>query len=373
MDETLQDETFTWTDEHEKQLDALWEADPVKKPSLKELTRTLFDDDTLDGRSVQARCVQQALARKGRKAKTTKNYERKTDQIELSEAHKRYIENNQVSMNGLEMAHEIFHNPNLSNLDAETRAVHKYLKSLNPRNDNSQAATNAVALSDWTSPKTFDETLKRINKYVSYCQDREEIKATEKKNIERLNEYLRTLRLIAQINTFETIRDREVFEDAFIRATYDKPDLAQEEVDQYIEYANTVVEGFKIQRRKEVMLRQQEEMAANSDPDSRKYSIHLVEAIGKASNEYDQIKRREQKLLDDLKQKRSVRLSKQLNENASILNLVQAWKQEETRLELLRHAEKEQAAVKEEVARLSDMSELKARILGLSKEAILNG
>ena len=55
------------------------------------------------------------------------------------------------------------------------------------------------------------------------------------------------------------------------------------------------------------------------------------------------------------------------------MNLIQMWKDEESRKELLAHAIKEQAAVAKEVEHLSSLPEIKARILGLSKEEILNG
>ena len=99
----------------------------------------------------------------------------------------------------------------------------------------------------------------------------------------------------------------------------------------------------------------------------------LVEAIGKASTEYDQCIKRQQKLLDDLKEKRSTRLSKQIKENASILNLVQEWRNEEQRIKMIKLGELEQQAVAKEVEKLSTMSEIKARILGLNKDAILYG
>ena len=67
--------------------------------------------------------------------------------------------------------------------------------------------------------------------------------------------------------------------------------------------------------------------------------MSLVEAINTAQTEYNQCVNRQQKLLSDLKQKRSDRLSKQIKENASILNLVQMWKAEESRKKLIKIAE----------------------------------
>ena len=71
--------------------------------------------------------------------------------------------------------------------------------------------------------------------------------------------------------------------------------------------------------------------------------------------------------------KRSARLSKQIKENASILNLVQLWKDEESREKLIKLAELRKSVLKEEVENLSSMDEVKSRILGLSEEEVLNG
>ena len=71
--------------------------------------------------------------------------------------------------------------------------------------------------------------------------------------------------------------------------------------------------------------------------------------------------------------KRHERLSKQIKENASILNLVQLWKDEESREKLIKLAELRKNVLKEEVENLSSMDEVKSRILGLSEEEVLNG
>jgi len=104
-----------------------------------------------------------------------------------------------------------------------------------------------------------------------------------------------------------------------------------------------------------------------------KISMSLVEAISTSRNEYNQSVSRQQKLLQDLKVKRSDRLSKQVKENASILNLVELWKEEESRKEMIRLAEMRKELLSKEVERLSTIDEIKARILGLSKDEVLNG
>ena len=101
-------------------------------------------------------------------------------------------------------------------------------------------------------------------------------------------------------------------------------------------------------------------------------SMSLVDAIGNSQTEYNQCINRQTKLLGDLKEKRSDRLKNQIRENASILNLVEMWKDEESRKKLIRLAEMRKEAVKKEVDNISSMDELKARILGLTEEEVID-
>jgi adenylosuccinate synthase len=101
--------------------------------------------------------------------------------------------------------------------------------------------------------------------------------------------------------------------------------------------------------------------------------MSLVDAINTAQTEYNQCINRQQKLLSDLKQKRSDKLKNQLQNNASILNLVELWKEQETREKMVKLAELRKKTLKDEVQRLSDMDELKSRVLGMSEGEVLNG
>ncbi len=109
-----------------------------------------------------------------------------------------------------------------------------------------------------------------------------------------------------------------------------------------------------------------------ADNDAR-ISMGLVESINTAQQEYNQCVSRQQKLVNDLKTKRSDRLGSQIKQNASIVNLIQAWKEEESRVKMIKLAEMRKRTLDEEITKLEGMDELKCRILGISKQEILNG
>ena len=183
--------------------------------------------------------------------------------------------------------------------------------------------------------------------------------------------YLHTFRFVHQISNNEHETERELFESSFVRYTHDKADLTQEEVDQYIVLSSEVVIASNIQRRVEHLQNLLDEAA--QDTEGRRISMSLVEAIGKAQNDYHQSVNRQQKLLESLKEKRSDKLKSQIKENASVVHLVQMWKEEESRKKLIALAELRKKGVKKEIKKLSSMDEVKARIMGISEDEVLNG
>ena len=87
-----------------------------------------------------------------------------------------------------------------------------------------------------------------------------------------------------------------MFESSFIRYTNDKPDLTQEEVDQYIVLSSEVVIAANIQRRKEHLTAMLDVIVEDSDG---RASMSLVEVIGKDETEYNQSVKRQQQLLGE--------------------------------------------------------------------------
>ena len=214
--------------------------------------------------------------------------------------------------------------------------------------------------------------MSRVNKFIHDSGiDKDRITPKQKKNLEKLMGYLHTFRFVHQISNYEHETERELFESSFVRYTHDKADLTQEEVDQYIVLSGEVVIASNIQRRVGRLQRLLDDTA--NDNEGRRISMSLVEAISTAQSEYNSCVNRQHKLLSDLKQKRSDRLSKQVQENASILNLVETWKEEQSRKELIKMAELRKKAIKDEVDKLTTIDDIKARIFGLSEEEAING
>lgn len=347
-----------------------WNGRPNSPPGIKELTSLAFpaiEEKYKDGRSKYGRAVKTFLATRKIKAHGAHEYQGKI--IELTEDHKQFIDNNASMMNAQEMARVLFADNTLSNLSSEARVVNEYIKTLN--NTPVFSDPQEVPTGIYQPPKAFEECLEKIHKYVPMGIKNEKLTPKQKKDVTNLIGYLSTHRFSHQVNNLQTEQDRELFESSFVRYTYDKGDLSQEEVDQYVILSTEVIIASNIQARIEHLQNLLENSA--NDTEGRRISMSLVQAIGTAQTEYNQCVGRQQKLLGDLKEKRSDKLKKEIKENASILNLVQMWKEEESRKSMIQLAEIRKKAVKEEVERLSTLDEVKARILGISEDEVLNG
>jgi hypothetical protein len=320
-----------------------------------------------DGRSVYGRAVKKILAEEGKKAKSSHDYE--AVKASLSEEDKEFANNNREFMSAVDMARILEDDSTITNFHKKAILLEEYLKTLEPipRDDGELENT----LNQYLPPKTFASAITTINKYVLNGIDKKKITGHEKVCINALIRYLSTYRFNHQINNYDTQSDRNLFESSFVRYTSDKGDLTQEEVDQYIVLSAEVVIASNIQRRIRRMNRLLDLNA--DDTEGRRMSMSLVQAISDAQTEYNQCVNRQQKLLESLKEKRSDRLKKQIKENASILNLVQMWKSEESRQKMIKLAENRKKAIKDEVQNLSSIDELKARIMGISEDEVLNG
>ena len=344
-----------------------WNDKKENPPSLQELTQLVFPEiPNIDGRSLYGKAVKKFLASRDLKVKTKSEYTPK-DRVEFTQEQKDFITNNASMMTAVDLARSLFNNYTLSNLSIESRSVEEYLDTLPKQVKAIQ--TEEELQGDYKPPKNQERAMVRVNKYVLDGIDKDKISAKQKKELTSLISYLHTYRFLHQIGTYGDAVDRELFESSFIRYAYDKSDLTQEEVDQYIILATEVVISSNIQ---ETIQTLQEQI--NMEMDSgQKIPMVLVEAVTSARTEYNQCVGRQQKLLNDLKVKRSERMQKQVKDNASILNLVLMWKDEESRNEMLKMADMRREVLKDEIGRLSSMDDIKARIFGLTEEEVLDG
>jgi hypothetical protein len=358
-------------------------------PNLSELTRLVFNNDIIDGRSKEGRAIKEYIS-EFNIGKVRVNVIQKVEPYILSEEQKEKIKSTfkDAGFTTLIFTRKLFENDSISALHQEHRAVHEYVKFLNDQEDRKSLRVSdtgefesivyspsnmkrpETASEQYRPPATMIQVIARINKYLNYGWKEETLKRAQIKCVESLFSYLKIFRFLYQINSYSRLEDRELFEDAFIRYTHDKDDLTQEELDQFITLSNEVVIAADIQRRIEHLRMALDDMASESE--GKKISMSLNEAINNAQTEYNQCISRQDKLYKSLTVNRSKRIEEKRNENASILNLVYAWKQEENRERMIALAERQRDALKEEVEKLSSVDEFKAIIRGIDPKEIFN-
>lgn len=356
-------------------LNNLWKDKEIDPPSIPELIKAAWGKD-FDISSKEGLLIRRWVANQSKsKAAQQINQPAPKPKIELNDVQKCFIENNAYIHNILKITRDLFSNPNLSPFSIEYRSVKDYVNTIKIRDgridpEPQEEDDDTVLL--YKAPTAMVHILSRIKKYVNIFQkvETKDLSIKERRNCESLISYMNALRFIRTIESFSDIESRELFESNFVRCCYDKPDLTEEEVDQYIIYSNEVVISRKIQKSIDIFQKRLEE---DLDDVDKKLSLTLVEAIGKMRDEYNQSIKRQQDLLKDLKVKRSERLSKQVRDNASVLNLVEVWKNEEFRKKTIHLAIKRQEKLRAGVQHLSSMDEVKAKIFGISEEEVLNG
>ena len=330
-------------------------------PSLMELVEAAYPNQGFDGRSKPG--VKKFLASLGLKGKSSFTYIPKTAGWELSIEQKEYINNHWKTDTIVEMIRELFNAPQINNLSKEYRVVQKYLRAL------PEYQPIEEELAPYHPPHTLETAVQRIEEYVYNA------KIDIKKNIKQKNEaqallgYLNSLRFSSTINLFKTEYNRRVFESEFISCTYDKADLTAEQLSGYVNLALNVVSANEKRIYIDILNKKMSEVV--NDPDG-KISMGLAQAIHDAEMELDQNQRRQKELRKELQGQRSDWLKDQIRENASILNLVNLWKNEEERQKMLKYADLLKENIKKTVDEFK-MNDLIAKIEGQSENEALQG
>jgi hypothetical protein len=326
------------------------------------LTRQCFEDETLDGRSRQGRAVRKFLTENAIDYKTTSRppaeaIEFTSEQIEF------ILDQAKDGLSSLQIAQIVFPDKQVRPLSAEQRAVLAQIREVNPDIMPSQ---DSGALNSYISPKSPSRIIKKINDATGLGLDEPKLNRQKQVCVEKLGTNLSNSRFLKIINNYLNEEDRVLFEHEFIRLTWDKPDLTADEINLYLNVCKEVINLEVISAH----LNKLNNMFDEAD-EQQEMSIRLAEIIKAKSSEYHQCETRIENLTKKLQGDRGERMKKLQKENASFLSIVQLFQEEEERENMVRIAEMQKLAVKEEADRLEGMSEWKARVLGIGRDDVL--
>lgn len=333
-----------------------------KTPDLIELTRRVFGDEELDGRTKEGRAVRKFLVDRGLKFNTTQKH--KKEEIEFSQEQKEFmIQYAKEGMTAYEISKILFPEINVTNLSKEVTEVAKFIEDVDFRLMHpSENALNA----QYFAPKSNSRVIKKINEYCQEEIDEKQVARGEMNNIESTMKFLAAPRFIQVINTYSSNDDRRLFEAEYIRSVWDKPDLTSDELNLYINVCMDYIHLKNISKAIDKLNRMFEDCEDQQD-----MTVRLAELLKTKSEEYNQCEKRQETLIARLNGDRKERIKNKHKDNASILSLVKLFQNEADRNRMIDMAEKQKMLIAQEADNIERMDIWKARVLGIAKDEVL--
>lgn len=331
-------------------------------PSLIGLTRKVFDNENLDGRSKEGRAVKKYLSQLNLDYETTAWD--KQDDISLTEEQIDFIKAQaENGLSAFQISEILFPDINVKRLSKHHLCVLEFLREYEPAFvHESETGVNK----EYIPPKIISTTISKINEYCQEEIKEERLNREELECVESLKKRLSSPRFIQIISTYSSLKDRMLFEAEFVRATWDKPDLTSDEINLYINVCVDYINLKNISGHIEKL-----NTMFNEVQDQQDMTVRLAEVLKSKTDEYDKCEKRMESLIKKLNGDRSERLKNKQKENASILSLVRSFQIEEERQQMIKLAEMQKRLVENEAERLDNMESWKAKILGISKEDII--
>jgi hypothetical protein len=327
-------------------------------PNLLELTRQVFEDPNIDGRSKEGRAVREFLAEENLEYKTTKRD--KVPDIQLTDQQIEFIKAQaQNNLSAYQIAEILFPDINIKRFCKEHMTIVEFLREYEPAYvHETETALNKT----YNAPKIFSTALKKINSFTMREMHEDKLTHDEIDCIESLMRSLSAPRFVQVISNYNSMKDRELFEAEFVRATWDKPDLTSDEINLYINVCVDYINLKNISSHIEKL-----NTMFNEVEDQQDMTVRLAEVLKSKTDEYDKCEKRMESLIKKLNGDRAERLKNRRQDNATIISLVKSFQVESERRRMIELAEMQKKLVEDEVERLDNMESWKARILGISK------
>lgn len=354
----------------------LSESDKAKIPelfekyegNLKKITCDLFDDPLEKGNTKRGRAVRAAMAELGLEYKVkvrNRHIVVKPKEKELTDQQKSYIVHHwDVNMTKEKMALLLWPVEAKERAFYETDLFVAMSEFVNKEIDKEEFIDDRIE--KYSVPRNINGVINRLTKVIGVKLNSDKLDSRHKVCLEKLLEFMNSKRFIQTIESYESRQDKELFEYEFFKATWEKPDLSGDELNMYINLCIGYVDLRQISQQKQRLARMFDEMEEQTD-----MSIKLAEMIKTKSDEHDKCAKRVENLITRLNGDRSKRIADQRDKNASIIAVIDAWKEEKERKRMIQMAEMQKKLVWDEAKRLEEMDEWKARIVGISKyEAI---
>lgn len=329
-----------------------------KDLSLQEFIKLAYPDKEVDPRTKEGRSVREFLRNEKVNYKTTATL--KTDEITLTESQKQLIiQEAKRSVGSYDIAKQVFTEDVIKN-GVEHKAIIMFIR------DCGDEAFEDRGARDYVPPKSLSRLLPKFNLATGLTFVEEKLDKNTKNRLEKLLNNLSNSRLITVANNYVKPKSRELFLDEFMRMTWDKPDLAADELNLYISISKDIVSLEDITRHIEKLNGFFDDIA-----DAEEATIKLSDMIKSKTDEQDKIEKRIKEVTKMMNLARSNRMAERNKKSASFLAIVQAFQEEDERQTMIKMARLRNAMVKKGLDELEEMDEWRARILGIEKDDIV--
>tara|TARA_R110001632_G_scaffold35298_2_gene89126 strand:+ start:2131 stop:3177 length:1047 start_codon:yes stop_codon:yes gene_type:complete len=331
-----------------------------KDANILNITKIVFEDSTLDGRSKEGRAVTKFLATNGLKTKTTKR--EKLDEISLTES--QLLEIQDLKEDGLNTSEisDIVFKSKVTRLSKEWRVINEIVN----QEKEEQKEKGQDSSGNYIPPQAISRIIKKINDSTGIGLEEGKMSRSHHSCCNKLRINLSNSRFVAVVNNYINPRDKELFEQEMIRLTWDKPDLTADELNLYMNVSKEIINLELITGHLQ-KLNEMFEDAGHQD----EMTVRLAEIIKAKSSEYHQCETRIENLTKKLQGDRGTRLANQQKDTASFLAIVQLFQEEEERKNMVRIADMQKQTIRKEAERLEGMAAWKARVLGIGIEDVL--
>lgn len=330
---------------------------------LIEMTRAVFMDESLDGRTKEGRAVRAYLIKKGEQFSTTKAAPAKN--VKLTEEHKEFIKQYAADgMNAFQVAKIIFSNERITPLSKETTVIAEFIRD-NFAEEEVSPEDTARGL-EYSPPSSDLSAIKKVSAALGIKLQQDKMTRSEQLSVEFMRMILSSPRFLYQINSYTDMHDRNLFEAELVRACWGKPDLTPDEINLYINVCMDYINLKQIEKQKLKLNEMFDDAEEGND-----FTIRLTEILKTKSEEYNQCVGRIDRVITKLQGDRAKRLNNQHKQTANMLSLVKLFQEEEERKIMVKMAEMQSSLVEEEAKKIESMPAWKARILGISQSDVI--
>lgn len=279
-----------------------------------------------------------------------------------------FIQNNAAYMSVIEMTRHLFPNVKLPQGISSSVGMMCERWGITPQRGTGKDETGNIADEEYVPINNHRTLIWRINDLDPGCGlDAKSQTKFQRDCLDALKKNLRSVRFVLLANQIDKKNLRQLFEDEFIKATWNKPELDPDDINGYISLSYEYVNEFVL----DAQLRKiNEDLYENRDKEDR-YNKPQVDAANNKNQELKECRARMDKLREKLSGSREAKVKARQASGDSLGRFFVAVQEEQNREQFKRVEEARNLVLKEEIQRVSDYEDLIAYVAGIDEKELI--